>query len=358
MDGPIQNYIGWDLHKRYSYVTIRDPLGRKTEQRTIPNTEDNISTFLGTLQGKSKLAFEATYNWYWFSDLLEELGVEHVMAHPYKTKIIGESKVKTDKIDSDVLAQLLRADFLPTSYILDRESRDQREQLRYRIYLVSIQTAMKCKIQCILDKYNIVHGFKDLFCKGGLEFIRDVKLPPKTLEVLKGLLENLSRLKEEIAHIDKKITATAKEDEFACIVETIPGMGYYSALLLLKEIGDFCRFSNVGRIISFSGLIPSESSSGGKTYKKGITHQGNKYIRWVLVQAASAAIRSGKDRRLMRIYNRVKYKKNHAVAKVAVAKEILSIAYYLIKYKQRYNPHILHKGLPHERLIKRSRLGV
>ena len=181
------------------------------------------------------------------------------------------------------------------------------------------------------------HDFSDLFSKEGVHFLESLVLPERTKQCLLSLLETLSHLQKVLGEIRNEIHAAAKEDEDAKLLETIPGIGYFSALLILKEIGTVERFPSAKKLVSYSGLAPGISSSGGKTYSRGITKEGNKYLRWILIQAASSVIRSKKDRRLMRLYTRIQYRRNSKIAKVALAKEILNIAYFILKKKEPYD---------------------
>lgn len=331
-------FVGIDLHKEYSTITVLDEEGNEIDQRNIPNDAEDFTLYLKPWKGKIKVALEATYNWYWLVDLLQRLGCEVKLAHPYKTRIIGEAKVKTDKIDSRILAQLLRADFLPTSFIADPKTRDDREWLRHRIYLVRLQTSVKMRLHCLIDKHNIRHDFSDLFSKDGIAFLKSLELPEQTQKSLEGLLRTLDFLHKELGPIRNEIIASAKENEEARLLESIPGIGYFSALLFLKEIGTVERFPSAKKLAAYTGLVPGVSASGGKTHSRGITKEGNKYLRWLLIQAASSVVRHKKDRRLMSLYSRVQHRKNSKIAKVAVAKELLTIAYFILKRREPYNP--------------------
>lgn len=334
-------FAGVDLHEKFCFISVVDGDGKIIKEAKVSNEENEIILFFSEFRFPVRAAVEATYNWYWLVDLLEEIGIDVQLANPYKTKIIAESKTKTDKIDARALANLLRMNYLPTSYIANQETRDNREYLRNRIFLVQMQTAIKCRIHCLLDKHNISSAGTDLFGVKGLEFLKTLSFDPKTQEAYESLISTFESLQQKINQMNKAIKLQSRQIELAQILESIPGIGSLSALTLIYEIGDFSRFSSVKKLIAYSGIFSSTHSSGGKTYHGSITKQGNKYLRWILIQAASAVVCSGKDRRLMRLYNRIKFKKNHAVAKVALAKELLTIAYFLVKKKEPYNPNYL-----------------
>lgn len=334
-------FAGVDLHEKFCFITVMDKEGKILKEGKVFNEKDELVLFFKEFKNPLKAAVEATYNWYWFVDFLEEMGIDVQLANPYKTKIIGESKTKTDKIDARALANLLRMNYLPTSFIADKATRDNREYLRTRIFLVQMQTAIKNRLHCLLDKHNVQWSGTDIFGARGLEFLKTLRFEEKTQKSHQALLDTFQSLHNEIKQMDKVIKLSSHENQTAQILETIPGVGSLSALMIIHEIGDFARFPSVKKLVAYSGIFSATYSSGGKTHHGSITKQGNKYLRWILIQAANAVIRSGKDRRLMRLYHRIKFKKNHGVAKIALAKEILTIAYYLVKKKEAYNPNIL-----------------
>ena len=169
-------YAGLDLHKEFSVITIADAQGREMlKQKKFPNNGEIVELLKGFDQ--PVVAMEATRAWYWLYNLLENSGIEVKLSHPLKTKTIATARIKNDKVDSKVLAHLLRTDLLPLSYVSKQDVRMQRQLLRYRASLVRIQTRIKNKIHAILAKNNITHNFSDLFGKQGKEFLRS---PPTT----------------------------------------------------------------------------------------------------------------------------------------------------------------------------------
>ena len=267
-------YAGLDLHKNFSVIAAMDAQGKEmVRQKRIANNGE-IVEFLERLGEPVTVAMEATRGWYWLYDLLEENGMEVKLSHPLKTKAIASAKIKNDKIDSRVLAHLLRADLLPLSYVPEKSIRMQRELLRYRASLVRIQTGMKNRIHAILAKNNITHDFSDLFGKQGKGFLCSLSVPQIHRMALDGYLSVLVELEQQIKAVSKTIVLSAKDDEDARLLVTIPGVGYYGALLIKSEIGDINRFPSAKQLCSYAGLIPSTYSSGNTTFHGHITKQG------------------------------------------------------------------------------------
>ena len=109
------HYVGVDYHKKSSYVTVMDERGKVVKEGQIANTREALAALLdGTAEGASAV-LEAGRNWPVMYDWLDELVDEVTLAHPAKVRVIAEAKVKTDRIDSRMLAHLLRADLSPAA---------------------------------------------------------------------------------------------------------------------------------------------------------------------------------------------------------------------------------------------------
>jgi transposase len=270
-------YAGLDLHKSFSVITVMNAQGKEmVKQKKLPNNGEIIELFQG-LKEPMVVAMEATRGWYWLYDLLEEKGIEVKLSHPLKTKAIASARIKNDKIDSKVLAHLLRADLLPLSYVPQRNVRMQRELLRYRASLIRNQTGIKNKVHAILAKNNITHDFSDLFGKQGKDFLSSLSASEMYRMALNGYLLILDELEQQIKAVNKRIRDSVRDDEKAKLLMTIPGVGYYSALLIRSEIGDINRFPSAKKLCSYAGVIPSTyASSGNIVFHGHITKQGSK----------------------------------------------------------------------------------
>jgi len=124
------------------------------------------------------------------------------------------------------------------------------------------------------------------------------------------------------------------ENEETMLLTTIPGIGYFSALLIYAEIGDIKRFPNSKKLCSYAGLVPSIRQSGNKVITGKITKEGNKLLRWVLVQCAFVAIRN--DERFRNFYERLKQRKGSQKAIVATARKLLTVVYAVLRDRKPY----------------------
>jgi len=321
-------YTGLDLHKSFSYITTMNDKGEIIGQKRLPSNGEVVE-FLKEFGERMEVAIEATPSWYWLYDHLEDEGFKVKLSHPLKTKAIAYAKVKTDKVDSATIAHLLRSNLLPLSYVPEKPVRLNRELLRYRASLVKIQTGIKNKVHTILAKNNISHGYSDLFGKEGMVFLHSLSLPENYRIALEGYLSVLDNVRREIQVVSKRVQQLAEEDSDALLLMTIPGVGYYSALLIKSEIGDVKRFPSAKQLCSYAGLVPSTYASGNTCYHGHITKQGSRWLRWILIEAAIHAVkRTGP---LRRFYYKVERKKGGKVAKVATARKLLEWIYHMMR---------------------------
>ena len=269
--------------------------------------------------------------------MLEQYPINICLAHPFKTRLIAEARVKTDKIDSTILAHLLRTDFLPTSYIPSRYIRDLRELLRFRASLVSLRTSLKNRIRTLLSKRGISCPYCNVLGKKALDFLKNLNLPePYNLELL-SLLALAELCQNLISQVSVVIKEKAQNNPDAMLLTSIPGISYFSALLIVAEIGDISRFSSPKKLASFAGLVPSVHSSGGKTRHGPITKQGSKWLRWILIELSLHFANASP--RLNRIFRNVSSKHGVHKARVAVAREMLTIIFYMLRDKRTFQYH-------------------
>ena len=145
-------YMGIDHHKQSSHLTILDEHGEIIKEGPVANRRLELESFLEGFLGDLKAVIEAGRSTYTMVDILEEQGVEVVIAHPYQVKAIASAKIKTDKRDSKILAQLLRLNMIPEVYRRSAENREAQRIIRNRMFYVKIQTKLKNKIRALLAK--------------------------------------------------------------------------------------------------------------------------------------------------------------------------------------------------------------
>lgn len=320
-------YVGLDVHLRACHATVMNERGEILKQEKFPNERMELERVLNGIND-AKVAMEACYCWQPVYELLESMGHEVKLAHPTKTRIIAEAKIKTDAVDSERLAHLLRAKLLPTSYVPPKELRELRELVRLRTYLVRERARFKNKIRAELAKRGI-RVLKNPFTKR-----RAPALTELGIEAVNHCLGMIGTLDERIKQVSKELEARAKESKEAKLLMTIPGVGYFSALAILAEIGDISRFSDPEKLCSYAGLVPSVHQSGATKRYGRITKQGSGMLRWVLVECVWVHL--SYDTWLTRFFHRVVRRKGKKMAAVATARKLLVAMYWMLKNREEF----------------------
>ncbi len=173
--------VGIDVHKKRCQECLKDEKGRAVQELSIPNDTEGAEQ-LGKLlasYGEARIALESTGNlWTRVYDTLSQQGFKVILANPYKTRIIAEARIKNDRMDARVLADLVRADLIAESYVPDVKIREQRALLRQRRSLVEDTVAVKNRIHNQLDKYDLKPEYSDLFGKQGRKWLASIQLSP------------------------------------------------------------------------------------------------------------------------------------------------------------------------------------
>jgi transposase len=319
-------YVGIDLHRKRSHVAVLDERGSQLLSRRIASERESFCELLDELGPEVKLALEATFGWEWLAELLEQRGVDFHLAHPLRTRAIAAARVKTDAVDARTLAHLLRTDLLPESYVAPRELRELRELLRQRMALTESRTALKCMVHALLARRGIQPAYRDLFCPAGRASLAELELPAAARRRLDALLRLIADLDREIDAAKQEIDQLAKVDPRVKVLTRIPGVGPYTAMLVIAEVGEIERFPNARKLCAWAGLTPTVRSSAGRTQLGHISRQGSPHLRWALVEAAHRTVMLGGPQRQM--FERIAKRRGRKIAKVAVARQILTLCYY------------------------------
>jgi transposase len=305
--------------------------GAIKKQTEISTDADKLSKFFKKYSG-NKVAVESTMNWIPFYENLESLGCDVVLSNPLQTKAIASARIKNDKVDSRVLADLLRTNLLPTAYIQPREIRDLKELVRQRVNYVELRTRIKNKIHSVLFKTNTKHKFTNLYGKAGMSWLQTIKLRDIYRQELNRYLTTLDLLNKQIDELSEIIEQTAKLDYDCRLLMTIPGISFFTALVIKSEIGDISRFANAAKLCAYAGLIPSTYQSADKVRFGRITKRGSKWLRKVLVDAVTSNCRH--NNRLAYCYRKFKKSKGTGKAKVATARKLCTVIFAMLSDKQ------------------------
>jgi transposase len=282
-------YVGIDLHRKRSQITALDEQGAELLSRRVANEPEALKAILADLGGELQVALEATYGWEWLADLLEQEGHELHLSHPLRTKAIAAARVKTDAVDARTLAHLLRTDLLPEAYVAPRELRDLRDLLRHRVVLTRMRSALKNRVHALLARQGIQNGHADLFGIGGRRYLSALPLRDPARRRLDSLLSLIGDFDREIELAKREIDALARHDPRVDVLCQLRGIGPYTAMLVIAEVGEIDRFRSSRHLCAWAGLTPTVRSSDGHARLGHISQQGSPHIRWAPAHERAAA---------------------------------------------------------------------
>lgn len=291
---PSKTFIGIDFHKRYSVYHVVDEAGRDVAKGRIEHaTPDEFGKLVQRFPG-CRVAFEATMNWHWLFELLEAHmpSEDVVLANPFKTRIIAEAQIKTDKFDARILAQLLRVDMISSVHIPCKATRERKDVLRQRCFFVRQRTMLRNRIQRLLGAQHELElpVCSDLFGKRGMGFLEKLELPAPAGLLLKQQLDMLRNVQTRIKEDETALAEMMEDSTSRSRLLSVPGIGPIIAAVIVNEVDKIDRFPSAQKLCGYAGLCPTTSSSGGKTYNGKLMPHCNKWLRWAFVEAAWVAI--------------------------------------------------------------------
>jgi transposase len=292
--------------------------------------------FADSLAPSDEVALEATGNTHAIVRLLEGRVARVVVSNPQKTRAIAEAKVKTDKVDAEILAQLLAADYLPAVWVADADTQARRRQVARRAHIVRQRTRLKNQVQSILHR-NLVSRCPaaDLFGIKGRRWLAEQTLPADERQVVLALLRQLDFHAQELALIDAQLARIALGCDDTRRLMTIPGIDVTVALSITAAVGDFGRFSSPHKLVRYLGLNPRVKQSGGQPASHGrIAKQGRAHARGMLVEAAWVAVKTPGP--LRAFFERIRARRGMQIAVVATARKLAVLCWHMITKGQDY----------------------
>jgi len=347
-------FIGCDIHRREAQLAFLDERGVPVGQFRIPATAAALTAFARDhFRPDDRLALEATFHTWAVVELLRPFLEEVVISNPLRTRAIASAKIKTDKVDAHVLAQLLRSDFLPRVWQPDAETQRRRRLVSRRASLVGDRTKIKNRLHAVLHHRLIPVTLADLFNRPGRAWLAALELDAPGRFALDSELRLLDAVEAEIRSLDDQLASLAYADPQIKLLLTLPGVDFGIACTLVAALGDITRFRDGDHAASYLGLVPSTRQSGDHCYHGPITRHGNPHARWLLVQAAQhLAAHPGP---LGVFFRRLLKKKNRNVAVVACARKLVVIARHMLS---RQEPYRYAQPLPTQAKLSRLRTRV
>ena len=318
-------YGGIDIHKENLAGCIIDKNGKTTRERIFPFSKKAVERFLyGIPNSEIMIAMEACGIWRGAYKLLTELGYEVKLANPKKTHDIACRK-KTDRVDARILADLLRTNYLPEVYIPDERVLKFRDLTRHKSNLTHLRTMVQQKIKGYLLRKGTKYG--KLWNEKALS-----KLSEEDLDI-RNLVNVYQCLKNEEKEVLKRIQKIARNMKETTLLMSMIGIGDFSSLTILAEIGVIKRFKTPKELVSYAGLCPGIYQSGS-TERNVKNNAVNKCLKWIIYECSGRAIML--DPRFQEYFYRVKQRRGFKTARRAVARKMLTIIWYMLTNEEPY----------------------
>lgn len=323
--------IGVDLHKTLLTATVLDATGTILERKDIPTKcRNQIAAYFASHGPEVQVAVESVGFYHWFWDTVKPRVRKLHLADPAGVRACAGRRTKTDRNDSLLLAELLRDHRLPMAYVPDEPIRALRELCRHRHRLARQLALARRHLRWIALKNNLPGP--DTFTSDRAQkwlVSQDAKLSAVHRLSGRQFVDQITSLERQLADVElvlkESVAAHADVAPTLALIQSVPGIGFLTALTMVCECGEITRFDNVDELSSYAGLCPRVTQSGESAHHGHISKQGPPPLRWVLQQAAWVAIRT--DPQARRIYARIAKRAGSKKAATALARKLLSYAW-------------------------------
>jgi len=331
-------YCGMDLHQDKTNVCILDDEGDVMERSTVRTTRKALSKYFKARE-RMRVVMEAGGSSPWVSRLVEKCDHEVIVCSPRRVRLIAESTLKTEDVDAEVLARLVRIDpgFLGSVTHRSEEAQRLRSKLTVRTSLVETRTKWINAVRGILrgEGYRVAGGAAKSFPQR----VAKLALPDELREVVKPLLTQLDLVNAEIDRREKDLEAVAKELPVVAHLRRIPGVGLIVALYYVLSIEDPERFRKSRDVAAYFGLRPTMRSSGNISHFGRITKEGDQEMRRLLVQAAHGLLRTRARSDLKNWAVKLAERRGKGKAVVALARKLAVLMHRLWVTGEVFQPY-------------------
>jgi len=321
--------VGLDVHLKNTQVTVMRMNGEILRTERVKTNKIELRRALESVPKGSKVALESVgFCWPWV-DFLDQLEFEPLLANPVKVKYRAED-VKTDRVDSKLLADLTRMNWLPTCYVPPEDLRWLRNLLRHRAYRTKLCTGMKNRTKSEFRKRDV-----DLEANLGTLKGRKAASNLGIFEVNQNveLLDLMDRQTKEIEVMLRRKYGQVKPVE---LLMTIPGIGFLSALTLYAEICDIERFSNPEKLAHYAGLVPCVHQSGEHAFT-GKETKGDAWLKWILIEASWSHIHFCPEGHLAQVFKDASRRKGNSKDAIKiVARKLVNVVWAVWTYEKEF----------------------
>jgi len=338
----MEEYISFDSHKHYTLLEREGVESRKARQVRVEHAPGAIRRALACCQPGTAVALEATANWYWIVEEIEQARLVPKLVHPRKAKLMMGLINKTDRLDVHGMNRLQRNGTLPTVWIPPGPLRELRELTRTRVVLVAQRTRWKNRLTATLAKYAASGSeHSDAFgerARGELG-ARMQRLPEQARWASEQMLRQIDGLREQIGQFEERLKALVQITPAMQRLMSLPGVGVILAATIALEVGDIERFPSAEHLAAYAGTTPRVHASGGRTRYGRTRPDVNRYLKWAFAEAGnSVAVNHLRcpERHVSQLYQRLRERKGHSKAVGAVARHLAEATFYVLSRNEDY----------------------
>ena len=329
--------MGVDYHPSFQQIAFCDQDTGECGERRLTHSDGEAERFYRDLKQRGisvRVGMEATGYARWFERLLGELDYELWVGNAAEIQTKRVRKQKTDRNDAQLLLQLLLEDRFPRIWVPSPENRDLRQLLWHRHRLVQMRTRIQNQLQALAMNEGW-RWKKKLFSEQGRVELEKLALAPWASRRRQELLKLLDQLNPIIGELTASVEQEACKRPEVLQLMTHPGVGALTALAFVLILGTPARFRRRKQVGSYVGMIPREDSSGGRQRLGHISKQGNSLLRFLLVEAAQAAVRNNAEWK--RRYIHLAMRRHKSIAKVAMGRRLGVRLYWMWRNRCDYS---------------------
>lgn len=339
-------FIGIDTDKKSFSFTVKDH-DSMTKSKKIPSSPEQMYNYISNVYSNKRVicAYEAGPTGFGLYDYFKERDLTCVITSPLSIPKPANCMVKTNRIDSDKLAQHLKSGELKPVRVPVGEWRELRHLTAIRCNYAKDRKRAKLRIQALLLLENLYPQLCEAESKWSNRHIRELRAlncTPCVRQRLDNLLDDLEYARKKLLDAHRILKAFCDKQcrikKYLGYLQSIPGFGFIVSVTLLGKSGDPLYLRHLQELGAFCGLVPKEHSTGDDVHKSTITHLGSETLRFLLIEAAWAAIRN--DTYLQQFYNRIRRRHHPRIAAkkaiTAVARKLTLIAYRVLKDERNY----------------------
>ncbi|MBQ4236418.1 MAG: IS110 family transposase [Treponema sp.] len=334
-----QFYIGIDLHARTMYVCVINNCGETVFHKNMECSTDNLELVANTFGKDIVIGVECIFTWYWVADFCAERGIDFALGHAYYMKSIHGGKTKSDKIDSEKIANMLRGGMFPTAYAYPKAKRAARDLLRRRLYFVRRRAELSVHLQLTNHQYNINAPLDSskMRSRAYRDAIPGKFSDPMTLEMVNADLFMFNAYNDIITRLESRIEGCMEvQDPVSyAIINSVPGLGFILSLTILYEIDDINRFPDEGKFISYCRLVKCSHESAGKKESGRHNKIGSVHLKWAFSEGAVLFLRNNELGQ--KWHDRLVQRYGKARAMSMIAQKLARTVYFMLKRKVPFN---------------------